>query len=155
MENGENLPESISAYGKIRAFAGVFNDINRGEGVPLMILDSIGLGVCTVYSVIALHSKLPLAVLLFSFLLAVDTLWIINFYIIGAGAEVHELSSNLKTLIQKIAKEKRDKVIMRKAKACSIMKVYLGQSGNFLELLTPLNLFQFMIDQVTSLLLLN
>jgi len=95
--------------------------------------------------------QLGLSILYFWCAIASALVLLIDYGILG---DVHAFSEKaLKELKSKI-ELKQSKWCSKFLKSCPVIRVYIGGS-NYFEKLTPLNLWNFVVDQTVSLLLLN
>ncbi|OXA47219.1 hypothetical protein Fcan01_18042 [Folsomia candida] len=146
--------KSIMAFKQAQILTIAVNNINL-ESTPLFVTDFTFCGITCVYAVIAQYAKLSLPALSIAVLFGWNCTVMTSFIIYKAGSNLYELSQDILDGWRNRSSMLRNRTLRRMKASCNVLKVRLGNSGNFLDKMTPLVIFQFVMDHVASLLLMS
>jgi hypothetical protein len=86
--NRKGAMKSIESYKEVKLVEQLFNGINRGANLPLLMTDVAVMGVMSLYSAIALHDNLSLPILLITIFLAFETVVLAQLVMYGAAGDI-------------------------------------------------------------------
>lgn len=155
VRNEDDADDCIQFYRAIQVLEKYFNACPHIKRIiPLTVFITPTLQIITQYVCISLRDAVPLPGFLVFPLIAADTI-INNVLILTLGSGVHSGSQKALQLLNRRKQRglKPDRIIRRKVKSCSLLKIRFG--SNFIDRGTPLVIQDFCMGQTVNLILIN
>ncbi len=149
------MMEIIQQFKTLKLVENMYNNICMGGLVPLILLQLFMVSTLSLYSCVMLHDLLSLPMLVMIALLGLDTMVSAQVIMYDTAGNVNFVSQNLLNRCKQDVRFRRTKIIWRSLKSICPLKVKIGTSGSYMEKITPLNITQMTVDQVTSMILLT
>jgi hypothetical protein len=118
------------------------------------MVDMAYIGTTTLFALISLRDELSITLLILNATLLLDSV-VIHMVVYGGAGKVNQLSLDFLEMLKHSSSVQKNGRLRRKARCCTPLKVRVGNSGNFIEMLTPMIMTMFTIEQAISLVLLS
>jgi hypothetical protein len=118
------------------------------------MVDMACIGTTTLFALISLRDELSIPILILNATLLLDSV-IVHMVVYGKAGTVNQVSVDFLETLKHSSSVQKSRLLRRKARCCTPLKVRVGNSGNFIEKLTPMVITMFTIEQAISLVLLS
>jgi hypothetical protein len=145
---------NIQLYQELKCIEALHNDLSSGALFPIVILDMAYLGTTTLFALISLRDELSIPLLVLNCTLLMDTV-IIHNVVYGESGKLNQSSLTFLATLRHSSSIQKNPYLKRKARCCTALKIRVGSSGNYIEMLTPMTITMFTIEQAISLVLLS
>jgi hypothetical protein len=119
-----------------------------------MILDVAYLCTTTLFALISLRNELSIPLLVLNCTLLLDSVVVQN-VVYGVAGKLNQDSLEFLATLNHCSLVQKNPNLRRTARCCVPLKIRVGNSGNFVEILTPMAITMFTIEQAISLVLLS
>lgn len=143
---------NILRYQKLQLLTKMFNEVHQKGLLPATQLTNIGTSSMSLFLCVGYHDVLPLPLVLFMLLCAIDSTVIVQFWIFGLVGNVHQRSLDLLDSWKSQRRIWNNSVMKRRVRGLAPLKIMFG-SCNFIEKSTSLVTIDFSVDKAVSLLI--
>lgn len=145
----------IMAYRRIQILERQVNNVNCGSNLLYLMWDAFGLAVMSLYSIIQLHSELPVPILGLVGVVAFDTIICAQGIFYSVFGQVYTLSTSVLEKWTRDPNSSKDKVVRRTLRACYPLKLHMGRTNNYFDKTTPFAAMDMTINQTVSVILIT
>jgi hypothetical protein len=145
---------SMDDYQELKCIEAILNHLCSSSLFPIVMLDMAYVSTTTLFALISLREQLSLPLLVINATLLLDTL-IIHIVVYGEAGKVNQVSVDFLEILKHSSSIQNNGRLRRKARSLTPLKIRIGNSGNFIEVLTPMIVTMFTIEQAISLVLLS
>jgi hypothetical protein len=145
---------SIHYYHELKCIESILNQLCSSSLLPALMVDMAYIGTTTLFALISLRDELSIPLLILNATLLLDSV-IVHIVVYGKAGTVNQVSVDFLEMLKHSSSVQKNGRLRRKARCCTQLKVRVGNSGNFIEVLTPMIITMFTIEQAISLVLLS